>query len=550
MSRIQPQGNQDQDRILTELEWDAFCFNWGFYGSLLTAGYIIATDKLNGHIVCRPCTAEISGKINNHSKSFKPIEEFIKHYCLVTNDVTIYNETAPGMESTFTTGIQDPRQIIDWLPRILVIFAGLHLIPKIYWEQTVGKILKNYLSHMANLITIIKEKCGKIPVNATWGGISIPKAGIFDEDSRTFDSDSPYEQLTMDNHFVSGQNEPQKKSDLSIRALQTKSFQKKYKERMKKELTRRQSTVKSQKKWSRQLHNNSEFQQRSRENSFGKRENLDYKISKMNDKDLRMKLDNEFSDRHLFSQLCHHNFAHLPEITFIESVQRVVSPGIRVDDGPRFDPIFHTKLDGRRLNAQYEPREMEDQEIFGLDEMEKGAASYDMKKNMGVLWTITKMFTCTRNFSGKKLLRIYKRRLWLTMGISLVPLMTLLIWRITCNFRTITKVVRCIDETDSHFKCLLPAAGNVISLCWLYISLIQAPIFFISIYQFFKIEPAIANYFNIQYEPHRSRGSTFVQKVIDDPLSYSTLWSEERYKTHMTRATSLESTPIIIVKKI
>ena len=72
------------------------------------------------------------------------------------DDVTIYNETGRESESTFSNSAQDPRQIIDWLPRILVFCALLHLIPRIYWEQNVGHILKSYLSYMANLIAIIK----------------------------------------------------------------------------------------------------------------------------------------------------------------------------------------------------------------------------------------------------------------------------------------------------------------------------------------------------------------------------------------------------------
>ena len=99
------------------------------------------------------------------------------------------------------------------------------------------------------------------------------------------------------------------------------------------------------------------------------------------------------------------------------------------------------------------------------------------------------------------------------------------------------------------FKCLLPTAGDIIYLCWIYVILIQAPIFFISVYQFFKIEPAILNFFGICYEPQKSMDSNFIQKAMDDPLSYSALWSEERYKNHMTRATIPETAPPIVDKK-
>ena len=77
------------------------------------------------------------------------------------DDVTICNETAIGSEATFSSAAQDPRQIIDWLPRILLVCALLHLIPRMCWEQNVGHILKSYLSYMSNLITIIKGSIDK-----------------------------------------------------------------------------------------------------------------------------------------------------------------------------------------------------------------------------------------------------------------------------------------------------------------------------------------------------------------------------------------------------
>ena len=99
------------------------------------------------------------------------------------------------------------------------------------------------------------------------------------------------------------------------------------------------------------------------------------------------------------------------------------------------------------------------------------------------------------------------------------------------------------------FKCLLPTAGDIIYLCWIYVILIQAPIFVISVYQFFKIEPAILNCLNIRYEPQKSMDSNFIQKAMDDPLSYSALWTEDDYKIHMTRATIPETAPPIVDKK-
>ena len=490
---------------------------------------------MNEQIVCRPTATEIGQNLSDQIKNYKSIEGFTLQYCWATDDVTIYNETASKSESTFSSSAQDPRQIIDWLPRILVLCALLHLIPRIYWEQNVGHILKSYLTYMANLITIIKGKCEKIPVNATWGGNSIPKAGIFDEDSSTFDSDPPYELLTIKKHFLSGQDEDQKKKEFKTRLSQTEKFQEKYKKKMKNELRKRQSTATDQSNGPRQPDDEeSQLLAKNGEN----RDELDDKISKMDDKVLKMKLDQEFTDRHLFSQLCYRNFAHLPDMTFIESVQRVVSPGVRVDNGSTFDPLFHTEMDGECLHENYEPREMKDQAIFGLDKIEKEAANYDLMKDMGVLWSITKLLTCERNFSGKKLLRTYKKRLCLTMTFSLAPFFALLVWRIIFKFEEIAEIIRCVDETDSRFKCLLPTAGDIIYLCWIYVILIQGPIFVISVYHFFKIEPAILNCLNIRYEPQKSIESDFIKKALDDPLSYSALWSEERYKSQMSRATT------------
>ena len=247
-------------------------------------------------------------------------------------------------------------------------------------------------------------KCEKIPVNATWGGNSIPKAGIFDEDSSTFDSDSPYELLTIKKHFVSGQDEAQTKKNFKKWSSQTEKFQEKYKKKMKNELRKRQSTATAQSNGPRQPDDDVESQQNLLEKSGENRNELDDKISKMDEKDLKLKVDHEFTDRHLFSQLCYRNFAHLPDMTFIESVQRVVTPGVNPASGTLYDPLFHTEMDVDFLQDKYDPKDVY-KEIFGLVKTEKEAANYDLMDGMGVLWSITKLFTCEKNFSGKKLLR-------------------------------------------------------------------------------------------------------------------------------------------------
>ena len=242
-------------------------------------------------------------------------------------------------------------------------------------------------------------KCEKIPVNATWGGNSIPKAGIFDENSSTFDSDSPYELLTIKKHFLSGQNEEKKKTMMEKMASQTQTFEKTFKKKMKSELRKRHSNDQS---------NGPKPPVKSDEESqLIKNDHFETEISKMDEKDLKMKVDHEFTDRHLFSQLCYRNFAHLPDMTFIESVQRVVTPGVRVANGTMYDPLFHTQMDGDFLDGNKAPPEMSDLEILGLDKTEKEAANYDLMDNMGVLWSITKLFTCEKNF---RLIDMYIKR--------------------------------------------------------------------------------------------------------------------------------------------
>ena len=299
-------------------------------------------------------------------------------------------------------------------------------------------------------------------MNATWGGNSIPKAGIFDEDSSTFDSDSPYELLTIKKHFLSGQHEEKKKEDLKTWSKQTEAFQEKYKKKMKNKLRNRKQTLDSQPNGQSNGPNKPASCCDIEKNSLI-RENpdaLEEKISKMDEKDLKMKLDDEFTDRHLFSQLCYRNFAHLPDMTFIESVQRVVTPGVREANGTLYDPLFHTAMDGDCLNVDYETPEMKDKAIFGLDEIEKKTANYEEMKT-GVLWAITKLFTCEKNFSGKKLLRFkiifpnlgfidlfrtYKWRLGFTMAISLAPFIALLCWRFKFEFEEIVEIILCVES--------------------------------------------------------------------------------------------------------
>ena len=85
------------------------------------------------------------------------------------------------------------------------------------------------------------------------------------------------------------------------------------------------------------------------------------------------------------------------------------------------------------------------------------------------------------------------------------------------------------------FKCFLPTAGDITPLCYIYVTSIQAPIFLIAVFQLFRVHGF--------GEPQKSMDSNFIQKAMDDPLSYSALWSDDKYKEYMTRATIPESEP-------
>ena len=314
-------------------------------------------------------------------------------------------------------------------------------------------------------IICILGKCEKIPNKAVWGGNSIPKAGIFDENSSTFDCNSPYELLTIAEHFLPGQNEKGKKEELQEYSKKTNDMQEKFKEKVRNGLERnelRKRTPRSPP--------NDDKNQTENATLIGTLDEIDIEIDKMDEKDLKMKLDDEFTDRHLFSQLCYRNFAHLPDMTFIESVQRVVTPDVRVGD--KYDPFLYKEKDAEIIDPQYaalyEPFSEswkrlydkinrrgktisgDDPKVFGLDDIEKQVANYEKMDNMGVLWSITKLFTCEKNFSGKKLIKAYKRRLHSTMAISLAPAIALLIWRMWFDFEEIVEIIRCIDETESQ----------------------------------------------------------------------------------------------------
>ena len=96
------------------------------------------------------------------------------------------------------------------------------------------------------------------------------------------------------------------------------------------------------------------------------------------------------SDYHLFALLCWRNFANLPEMTLIESVQRVLSPGDR-----KTSQVL-IKKDNQLIKQR-------------MTSLERRVAKGDEIKN-GVLWCVTKLFTNEHNFNGRHLMYHYLTR--------------------------------------------------------------------------------------------------------------------------------------------
>ena len=108
-------------------------------------------------------------------------------------------------------------------------------------------------------------------------------------------------------------------------------------------------------------------------------------------------------DYHLVALLCWRNFANLPEMTLIESVQRILSPGTH----------RQTATVTVKLGEVIEKRRM--------TSLERRVAQRDEIKN-GVLWCVAKLFTNEHNFNGRHLMTHYARRLLMTIANSLLAL--------------------------------------------------------------------------------------------------------------------------------
>lgn len=161
-----------------------------------------------------------------------------------------------------------------------------------YWNWNVGNILASYIKYVQSLIRIIREKMEHVPNEGFYGGDKVPLCATFDSESHLFAKSSKYKKITNADFMLRAEISPADMADLDA-----------------------------------------EFSAASRSSEMENNETqeTDCLVS------VKRKLTNTgvgilqstrcsektFCDRHLFSYLCYRNFAHLADIPFIQSVQRV-----------------------------------------------------------------------------------------------------------------------------------------------------------------------------------------------------------------------------------
>ena len=198
------------------------------------------------------------------------------------------------------------------------------------------------------------------------------------------------------------------------------------------------------------------------------------------------------SDYHLIALLCWRNFANMPCMTLIESVQRILSPG------------------ANRQTAGVRVKSGDEIERRRMTKLEKRVAKREQIEN-GVLWCVTKLFTNEHNFNGRHLMRHYARRLLLTIVNSLLALIITLfalsyykvlqtngIGKVASSLNNFTLLLVdsmcCKIDTDGlvrHYTCFLPSTGEVPKLLIGFVS-IQLLILLLNLYQLYKFFWAIS----------------------------------------------------------
>jgi hypothetical protein len=94
-------------------------------------------------------------------------------------------------EVRFTSPDQiDSRSVLDKFPKILLLFALLFLLPKMYWNFAVAGILTSYLRYTFYLIEVIQTKLAKFSKVGMYGGdhgkYQLEISAIFDKKSTFF----------------------------------------------------------------------------------------------------------------------------------------------------------------------------------------------------------------------------------------------------------------------------------------------------------------------------------------------------------------------------
>ena len=168
----------------------------GVYGSFALAAFIQLQPRFTDRLVC---TQTVFQNETNYIK-YNEISSYVNQFCwradrvnkeklLYTyNDTTVINDTTSpffGFENNTKyywkkadcSNIEagnvdwnggphaiDPRQVVDNLPQDLVIIGIMFMLPRLFWNYTVGAQLQSYLKYIQMLILIIKNKCEKIPI--------------------------------------------------------------------------------------------------------------------------------------------------------------------------------------------------------------------------------------------------------------------------------------------------------------------------------------------------------------------------------------------------
>ena len=174
-------------------------------------------------------------------------------------------------------------------------------------------------------------------------------------------------------------------------------------------------------------------------------------------------------DYHFFALLCWRNFATLPELTMIESVQRLVAAKRQTTSD------YEVKINGK------------DKKVTELEYKVHNEESFIN----GMLWCVTKLFVNEKNFQGNELLKRYKRRLFMTIFIGLASLAVAFLYmpHYTLFFEdNVAEEICCKITTGDitrEYSCFLPTTGDLPQLL-IGFTCIQGIIILMNLYHVWK----------------------------------------------------------------